>query len=280
MKKGVLLMKPLASRLPLVAESYLGVSYDQMDCQKFVETCLKDVGIALDLPGSNAWYRKMTWVGTPEACVDKFGLVPDGAFLFILEQDGKEPEKYKVDGIGNASHIGLCTGRRGMGAIHSSKSKGCVVQSQFSGKTVKNRGWNRVGLWDALSYGEKADGILNGNSLPADAGSSEESKGTGGGSVIDWQEMEVRSGNGGPVNFRKQPSVNSPLIASVPVGTLVSAGPAENDWRPVKYRNRSGWMMALYLKDPKPALETVPVPRAELESLYDMIGAWLYQGRQ
>ncbi len=75
-------MKPEASRLPVVEESYLGRSYSEMDCQKFVETCLRQVGVTLDLPGSNAWYRKMTWVGTPEECVRLFGLVPDGAFLF------------------------------------------------------------------------------------------------------------------------------------------------------------------------------------------------------
>lgn len=54
-----------------------------MDCQKFVEKCLADVGIKKDLAGSNAWFRYMTWTGTPEECKKKFGKVPAGAFLFI-----------------------------------------------------------------------------------------------------------------------------------------------------------------------------------------------------
>ena len=49
----------------------------------------------------------------------------------------------------------------GSGAIHSSSSKGCVATSNFSGKSIDG-GWNRVGLWNAISYGEEIDRILNG----------------------------------------------------------------------------------------------------------------------
>ena len=98
------------------APNYLGVPYSHLDCQAFVERCLRDIGIDKNLPGSNAWYREVKdhgWVGTPEECKQKYGLIPPGAFLFILEQNGKEPEKYKGDGIGNASHIGIYTGMSG-----------------------------------------------------------------------------------------------------------------------------------------------------------------------
>ena len=90
-----------------VGFQYLGVPYSTMDCQKFIEKCLADCGWRIDLAGSNAWFRKCVregWVGTPEECVRKFGTTPDGSFLFILEHDGGEPEKYKPDGLGNASH--------------------------------------------------------------------------------------------------------------------------------------------------------------------------------
>ena len=144
-------------KLANVGFQYLGVSYKTMDCQAFVERCLRDCGLSMDLAGSNAWYREVMrngWVGTPEECVQLYGCVPAGAFLFILKQDGKEPAKYKPDGIGNASHIGICTGSRGEGAIHSSSSRGCVCESKFKGKTIPNGGWNRVGLWDRVDYTE------------------------------------------------------------------------------------------------------------------------------
>lgn len=139
---------------------YLGVPYSKMDCQAFVEQCLRDCGMNKDLAGSNAWYREVMnhgWVGTPEECVKTFGTVPDGSFLFILKNDGGEPAKYKPDGIGNASHIGIVTGT-GEGAIHSSSSRGCVSESKFQNKTIPNGGWNRVGLYvDYVLYEELRD---------------------------------------------------------------------------------------------------------------------------
>ena len=143
------------NRLGEVGFKYLGVSYSQMDCQAFVEQCLRDCGREINLAGSNAWIRFVMdhgWVGTPEECVQQHGRIPKGAFLFILEQDGKEPAKYQGDGIGNASHIGLVTMPEGEGAIHSSASRGCVCESRFEGKTIRNGGWNRVGLWADVAY--------------------------------------------------------------------------------------------------------------------------------
>lgn len=149
-------------RLGDVGFKYLGTPYSVMDCQAFVEKCLSDCGCNKNLAGSNAWYREVMQNGavmTPEECVKELGCVPKGAFLFILEQDGGEPSKYKGDGIGNASHIGIVTMPRGEGAIHSSASKGCVCESVFKGKTIKNGGWNRVGLWDKVSYDYGGGGV-------------------------------------------------------------------------------------------------------------------------
>ncbi len=142
------------NKLATVGFQKIGTSYKEMDCQAFVEWCLRQCGCNKDLPGSNSWFREVYHNGeilTPEQCVSKYGTVPKGAFLFILEHDGGEPEKFKPDGLGNASHIGLVTGQ-GEGAIHSSASKGCVCESKFRNKTIPNGGWNRVGLWDQVSY--------------------------------------------------------------------------------------------------------------------------------
>ena len=147
--------------------SYLGVSYSKMDCQAFVEQCLRDCGLEKNLAGSNAWFREVRNHGTimtPEECVRQLGTVPSGAFLFILAQDGGEPEKYRKDGLGNASHIGIATGR-GEGAIHSSASRGCVAESRFRNKTISG-GWNRVGLWDRVSYDFGTDPGKTGASAP------------------------------------------------------------------------------------------------------------------
>ena len=63
---------------------YLGGSYSQMDCQAFVEQCLRDCGLEKNLAGSNAWFREVMKNGavmTPEECVRELGKVPAGAFL-------------------------------------------------------------------------------------------------------------------------------------------------------------------------------------------------------
>ena len=141
-----------AAAAALSGFSYIGTPYSVMDCQAFVEQCLADAGLSINLAGSNAWYRTMDWTGTPEECIAELGYIPQGAFLFILEFDGKEPAKYKPDGLGNASHVGFYTGI-GLGAIHSSQTRGGVYESIFQGRTI-NGGWNRVGLWRRLDYGE------------------------------------------------------------------------------------------------------------------------------
>lgn len=131
-----------------VGYKYLGTPYSVMDCQKFYEKCLSDLGFNLDLAGSNAWYRYIMEHGrvlTPEECVKELGCVPKGATLFIHAYDGGEEKRGYHDGLGNASHIGICTMPRGEGAIASSASRGCVAESKFKGKSIKG-GWNMVGL--------------------------------------------------------------------------------------------------------------------------------------
>lgn len=155
-------MKYSAEELSRAGDKYLGRSYSEMDCQEFVERCLADIGCRLDLKGSNAWYRKVReegWTGSPEECVRTFGSVPAGAFLFIHAFDGREVGRGYRDGLGNASHIGIRTGR-GKGAIHSSAGRGCVAESEFHDRTVRNGGWNMVGLWNRMDYGKTVSWVL------------------------------------------------------------------------------------------------------------------------
>lgn len=272
-----------AEKVSLQGDKYLGTSYKTMDCQAFVERCLKDAGLDKNLAGSNAWYRecrKNGWVGTPEQCRREFGRIPRGAFLFILEQDGGEVKRGYHDGLGDASHVGLYTGR-GKGAIHSSSSRGCVAESSFAGKTIRNGGWNTVGLWKRLSYGEDIDnklygggdmGILEdltklfggqtpqpattatdlqpttqtdlgtGPSVPA--GTSPQQAGAIGATRI------VTAASGNTVRVREAPG--GAKIAELPLGTRVTALGGKTDrsgveWTKIRYE-AEGWMMSKFLK--------------------------------
>lgn len=231
-----------AEELSRAGDRFLGRSYDEMDCQEFIEQCLRIIGLVLDLKGSNAWYRKMTWTGTPEECKARFGRIPEGAFLFILEFDGGEEKRGYHDGKGNASHIGMVT-HRNDGAIHSSASRGCVATSVFKDKTIKNGGWNRVGLWDKLSYGAKIDALLRGQGSDPDSVPAEPDKDPDGGEET-VQAATVWAANGKPVKMRsscKEGTTGYSLYDELPVGTTVDVVQRGDEWSQVNYGLRRGW---------------------------------------
>lgn len=242
---------PTGKELAAAAPKYLGRSYSEMDCQAFVEACLKDVGIRKNLPGSNAWYRKMDWVGSPEECRKKYGRVPVGAFLFILEDVGpKTPEKYRHDGLGDATHMGIVTGI-GLGAIHSSETKGCVAESQFAGKTIKNGGWNRIGMWYAIDYG------LNKEGEPVDEVN---------------EDVLVRTG-GGALNLRKSPG--GALIDRIPDGDTVDVYEKGPEWCRIGWHGYSGYVATQYLAFEGDTGDLIQVSRTELQEIYDRLGGLL-----
>lgn len=124
-----------------------------MDCQGLMEYCLRQIGIKANWKGSNHMWRDMAWTGTPEECKAKFGRIPVGAWLYIVSDDGGEVARGYKDGKGNAEHVGVYTGQN-LGAVHASASRGKVADSKFEGKTIRNGGWNRIGLCKLLDYGE------------------------------------------------------------------------------------------------------------------------------
>lgn len=237
---------------------YLGRSYNEMDCQGFVEKCLADCGIYRDLRGSNAWYRQMTWVGSPEDCKRQFGEIPKGAFLFILEQDGKEDDRYKKDGLGNASHIGIKTGmtgkqmvelaaadgnqnakqfNKGDGALHSSASRKHVCTSVFKDKTMRGS-WNRIGLWNKLDYGPAINALLGTPmaEAPTDLNTA---------TVIGTGT--VFASNGSTVKMRARPSTGCGTYWDVPIGETVEILNS-GDWNRIRWNGRIGYMRSEFIK--------------------------------
>lgn len=116
-------------------------AYSDMDCQAFIEASVNENGSPkINYRGSNDMFRNaLVWSGTLSEAKSKDYLKP-GVWLFIVEHNGNEPEKYKADGIGNASHVGIYTDYNGIQVAHSSSSRGGVFAS-----TLKN-GWTHVGV--------------------------------------------------------------------------------------------------------------------------------------
>lgn len=217
-------MKPSAKEFARNAFQFVGKTYEEMDCQKFIEKAMKTVGINMDLAGSNTWYREMDWVGTPEECKRVFGCVPDGAILYILEHDGKEPARYKKDGKGNASHMGIVT-NTGQGALHSSSKRGGVCESQFKGKTIPNGGWNRVGLSNMFDYGFEIE--------------------IGGKTMRDY--FVAGGVVTAPIHMRKSPSTSAVIIAEIPQHSSVYFLSETDGWAKVIYDGHTGFVKKEFL---------------------------------
>lgn len=229
-------MKVSAEQFAQVGFNYLGTSYKTMDCQAFVERCMADCGLKKDLGGSNSWYRAMTWTGTPEECKAKFGTIPKGAILYIWEPVSETtPEKFRHDGVGDITHMGIKTGT-GKGAIHSSRTMKGVAESAFSDKTIKNGGWNRVGLYSPFDYGEKVNSLLEG-------GESGEGDEESGGTEPMTQKAKVWSYNGQPVKMRQKPSESCNLYENILNGETVDVVKRGETWTKINAAGRSGWYM-------------------------------------
>ena len=253
---------------------FLGEPYSKMDCQAFYENALKEVGIKKNLAGSNAWLREMTWYGTPDECKTKFGRIPKGATLFILKHDGKEPDKYKKDGKGNASHIGIYTALTGQemvdiavsqgdakavnynygdGAINSAKSRGAVCTSKFAGKAISG-GWNTIGLWDQMSYGADIDATLDGGGdTPAPEPQPEPEP-------IVYPTATVVAKAYSTVKMRARPTIHCDLYWDVPIGSIVDVLEPSADWCKIRWTGRTGYMMSEFLQMNETILYTCHVP--------------------
>lgn len=249
---------------------YLGTPYSVMDCQRFVEKTMELVGIKKDLKGSNAWFREMDWTGTPEECKAVFGSVPDGALLFILENDGGEIARGYTDGLGNASHIGIVT-HTGKGAIHSSSSKECVCESSFKDKTIRNGGWNRIGLSGLFDYGDHINALLSGEKEEV---------------TIIMEYAIVTSPDGNPVKLRPTKSTSKPYVAKIPVGTQLLITSKDGEWAETSYDGQTGYIMQKFLLfdgsqdefNDLPDEIKITVQRATAEALYNALGHALYGG--
>ena len=297
-------MKYSAEEFSLAGDRFLGQPYSKMDCQTFVENAMRQIGLDMNLKGSNAWYREVRkngWVGSPEECKKKFGSVPKGALLFIHAFDGGEEKVGYHDGLGNASHIGTKTGRTGAdmvrrateagasnagkfnfgdGAIHSSSTREHVATSKFADRTISG-GWNCVGLYKKFSYGEAIDKILDGSS-PAPSPDPEPSPEP----TPATKTMYVTTPDGKSANIRRKASKQSALVEHVPYGASVTWTKNNGKgWAYVKYHGFVGWMMEDFLTEdvpgpaPSPEPDPEPVPDPDPPILIEDATVWSENGK-
>ena len=217
------------------------IQYDDEDCQGFVEqTIIRAGGEIPNYAGSNDMYRN--------ACSEIIPLpiarLQSGMVLFIVSHDGKEPDKYKPDGKGNASHIGWYTGIR-YEVVHSASSVGHVAPS-----TLRN-GWTHAGYLKAIQY--------NGNADPIPSPISEH--GTG------YINLPADSN----VFHRIKPSKSSGYWGRISGGTEVETAGTSKGWTRVIYGGHDGYIISDLITQIAPAEHTIPPtidPATELKETF------------
>lgn len=220
------------------------ITYQEQDCQSFVENCVAAAGGHMAYAGSNDMFRKTTPVCEIKNGKPLGSLLP-GDLLFIHAFDGGEPAKYRADGLGNASHVGIYCGIDGVEAAHSSYTKQRVATS-----TLKN----------AWTHARRAKEIDSGTALEAaqemETGIAPFSGTASEGSIQSPPPSRyfavVATENGGPVNMRAEPSKACKLYKEVPsgetvlvIGTAISGG---RTWRRVERGSRKWYIQADYLR--------------------------------
>ena len=106
-----------------------GITVDCLGYVNLVRTCmgLDIIGNHQGHFGTNSLWRNTTgelyWRGTVQQCIDEFGEIPRGSYLFKCYPEGSPgyntiPDYYRNDGVGNFAHIGIYTGH-GLGVMQS-----------------------------------------------------------------------------------------------------------------------------------------------------------------
>ena len=214
-------MKPTGNQVARAATlaAHVGYTYDELDCQAFVEHCVRQAGGRMDYLGTNDMARRAAWLGTLDEARAQGRLVPGAGLLIREATEANLPARYAGDGLGDFSHVGLYVGenaltdtdkngrRRACDVVHSSATMGRVA-----GSTLQN-GWTHALWFSEIDYavtagagagagGENAGGTSTGGTAISDTsagGTGSAGTNTGGTSAgnSDTVTGGTGTGNGG-----------------------------------------------------------------------------------
>lgn len=221
-------MKPTGKDVAAAAVQAVsvGYTYDEMDCQAFVEHCVRQAGGSMDYLGCNDMARRAVWLGTLADARTQGRLVPGAGVLIREETEANLPARYAGDGLGDFSHVGLYVGtdaltdtdkngrKRSCDVVHSSNT-----MDRVAGSTLAN-GWTHVMWFSEIDYGAAdRDAAPSGLTAGAPAANTK-------------HYAVVVTSDGGPVRLRKSASEQEPMYWLV-----------NNAARVLVERERDGWAL-------------------------------------
>ena len=257
-------MKPTANQVAraATAAAHVGYTYEEMDCQAFIEHCVRQAGGSMDYRGSNDMARGAAWLGTLSQARAQGRLVPGAGVLIREETEENLPARYAGDGLGDFSHVGLYVGEgaltdtdkngrmRSCDVAHSSATMGRVAGSTLQG------GWTHVLWFPEIDYGASGGA---GNAAAAGTAGTAAAAGTAAtGDGLTAGASPVRfatvvSPDGNPVKLRKSASREETLYWLVGAGARVEVERTRDGWSLIRAictdgRTRRAWMMDRYLR--------------------------------
>ena len=241
----------------------VGYTYDEMDCQSFIEHCVRQAGGTMDYLGTNDMARRAAWLGTLDEARAQGRLVPGAGVLIREETEANLPARYVGDGLGDFSHVGLYVGEDALTDVDKNgNARSCdVVHSsatmrRVAGSTLAN-GWTHVMWFQEIDYGNDAG-------LGVDQGADSGDVANGGMDMSDEltagtpattvkQYAVVVSPDGGPVKLRKSASTEETLYWLVNAGARVQVERERDGWALIRAictdgHTRRAYMMAQYLE--------------------------------
>lgn len=265
-------MKPTANQVARAATlaAHVGYTYDELDCQAFVEHCVRQAGGRMDYLGTNDMARRAAWLGTLDEARAQGRLVPGAGLLIREATEANLPARYAGDGLGDFSHVGLYVGenaltdtdkngrRRACDVVHSSATMGRVA-----GSTLQN-GWTHALWFSEIDYAVTAGAGAGGTSTSAGisgtgtgtntggTGSAGTSTGTSAG-ISDTVTGGTGTGNGGTGTGTNTGGTSTGGTGTTPApGLTAGAVPAayatvaSPDGGPVKLRKSASRGESLY----------------------------------
>ena len=253
-------MKPTGKSVAAAAVQAVGVgyTYDEMDCQAFVEHCARQAGGAMDYLGTNDMARRAAWLGTLDEARAQGRLVPGAGLLIREETDANLPARYAGDGLGDFSHVGLYVGEDALTDVDKNgNARSCdVVHSsatmrRVAGSTLQN-GWTHVMWFAEIDYGENVGTgveigaeISQGPDTSADSVPGGLTAGTPAASAERY--ATVVSPDGNPVKLRKTASQKEPTYWKVNPGARVLVEREKDGWSLVTAVCSDGYVRRAYM---------------------------------
>ena len=191
----------------------IGTPYSELDCISLIKKIIRTA------PGGDKTY---TTAGTNELW-NSADSAPKYRHLTWRQEGlaGAKPGMLVFMGVGtgDVNHTGLVTEKGTV--IHSSKSRGCVVETELTAKA----GWNGLGVHRDINVGREAD-----EDMTAD--------------VREGTEYIVCAQKG--LRMRKKPDIRGEYMQMLPDGAVITVLEERAGWFKTTYKGYTGWVSAEY----------------------------------